>query len=310
MNFPDKGKLLNIGKGSIATLALFLTGIALPPVGAFAPLPSMYYALKSGKSVGIAVVLITTTLLAIVANPMLLLIYLAQSGLISLSIPHFLSKGWGAGRAIAFSVVVAFAFLLLVAAFFWLVQDIDPHAEVLKEISTWIPQMTAFYEKIGYKGEELQTLQQMAKETGALIARIYPAVVLTGLGVIACLNLQALRNMAARFSLTLPVGDLKKFSNPEHLIWFVIVPGFALLISNPNVTTAAMNVLVVVLALYFMQGLAVALHLFDRFVIPRYIRIIFYFLLALQPYLVVALATLGIFDLWGNFRAPKQQKNL
>jgi uncharacterized protein YybS (DUF2232 family) len=307
MNFPDKGKLLDTIKGSMATLVLSLAFIALPPVGIFAPLPAMYYALKSGKSIGIGVVLITTAILTIIADPLLVLIYLAQSGLISLTVPYFLGKGWGGGRTIAFSVVVVFAFLLLVGAFFWLVQGIDPHAAVVKEISSWIPQMTAFYEKVGYKGEELQTLQQIAKDYIAFIARIYPAIVLIGLGAIAGLNLLVLRKMAARLGQTLPVGDLKKFRNPDHLIWFVIAAGFALLLSNSFVSTAALNLLVVTLSLYFLQGLAIILHFFDRFAVSRFFRVFFYVLLAFQPYLACAAALLGIFDLWGNFRTPKQQ---
>lgn len=310
MNFPDKGKLLDTIKGSIATLALFLAFITLPPVGVFAPLPAMYYALKSGKSVGIAVVLITTALLAIIADPMLLLLYLAQSGVISLTVPYFLGKGWGAGRTIAFSVVVVFAFLLLFAAFFWLFQGIDPHAAVLKEISQWVPQMTAFYEKIGYKGEELQTLQQVAKDYVALIARIYPAIVLVGIGATAGLNLLGLRKLAVRLGQKLPIGDFKKFRNPDHLIWFVIAAGFALLLKNNDITTAALNLLVVTLSLYFLQGLAIIAHMFERFAVSRFFRVVFYVLLALQFYLTAAVAILGVFDLWGNFRNPKKQENL
>jgi hypothetical protein len=307
MNFPVKGMLLDTCKGSIATLALFLAFIVLPPVGVFAPLPAMYYTLKSGKSVGIAVVLITTALLAVIADPMFLLKYLAQSGLISLTIPYFLGKGWGGGRTIAVSVVVAFAFLLLVAAFFWLVQGIDPHAAVLKEISPWIPQMTALYEKFGYKGEELQTLQQLATDYVTLIARIYPAIALIGLGAIAGLNLLVLRKMVAKLGQTLEVGELKNFRNPDHLIWVVIAAGFSLLLKNSDISTVALNLLVVTLSLYFMQGLAITVHMFDRFSVSRFIRTTFYVLLALQPYLAVALALLGIFDLWGNFRTPKQK---
>jgi uncharacterized protein YybS (DUF2232 family) len=311
MNFPDKGKLLDTGKGSIASLALFLAYVTLPLAGflpgLFAPLPCMYYILKSGKSTGLAIVLITTALLAIIADPMVPFLYLAQSGLISLALPHFLGKGWGGARAIAFSVGVTFVSLLLAAAFFWLVRGVDPHGVILKGINSSISQTALLYEKSGLKGEELQTLQQGVKETGALIARIYPAIVLLGLGVIAGLNLLVLRRMTARLGLTLPVGDLKKFKNPDHLIWFVIAAGFTLLLKNSVISTAAMNLLVVTLSLYFLQGLAIIQHFFDRFAVSRFFRVIFYVLLALQPYLAFAAALLGIFDLWGNFRTPKQQ---
>lgn len=311
MNFPDKGKLLDTGKGSIATLALFSAYISLPLAGflpgLFAPLPGMYYILKSGKSVGFAIVLITTALLAIIADPMVPLLYLAQSGLISLALPYFLGKGWGGARAIAISAFVTFASLLLAAAFFWMVRGVDPHGAILKGISSSISQTALLYEKSGLKGEELQTLQQGVKETGALIARIYPAIALIGLLLVAGLNLLVLKRMAVRLGQTLPVGDIKKFRNPDHLIWFAISAGFALLLNNSFVSTAALNLLVVTLSLYFLQGLAIILHFLDRFAVSRFFRVIFYVLLALQPYLAFAAALLGIFDLWGNFRTPKQQ---
>jgi hypothetical protein len=128
-----------------------------------------------------------------------------------------------------------------------------------------------------------------------------------GLGAVAGFNLLMLRKMAEKFDFQLSIGELKNFRNPDNLIWFVIVPGFALLLKNADVSMAALNLLVLVLSLYFMQGLAVTVHTFERLSVSRLVRTTFYVLLALQPYLAVALALFGIFDLWGNFRTPKQK---
>jgi len=314
MNFPDKGIMLDSIKGSVATAALFLAYISLPLAGIlpglFVPLPGMYYALKSGKGVGFAIVLITMALLAIIANPMVLMLYLIQGGLISLALPHFLDKGWGGMRSIVSGVALSFFCLLLFVTSAWLLRGVDVHGMILKGINSSISQTIALYEKSGLKDEELLSLQQGMKQAGEVVGRIYPALVLVALGAIAALNLQVLRRMAERLNRPLALTELSRFRNQDHLVWFLIVPGFALLVRNTDVSTAALNVLAVILALYFVQGLAVALHLFDRFAVPRFIRITFYFLLALQPYLAVALATLRIFDLWGDFGTPKQQKNL
>jgi uncharacterized protein YybS (DUF2232 family) len=314
MNFPDKGMMLDSIKGSAATATLFLAYISLPLAGIlpglFVPLPAMYYSLKSGKAVGFAIVIATTALLAIIANPMALMLYLVQGGIISLALPHLLDKGWGGTRSIVSAVALSFIFLFLFVTSAWLLRGVDVHGMILKGINSSISQTIALYEKSGLKEEEILSLQQGMKQAGEVVGRIYPALVLVALGAIAGLNLQVLRRMAEKLNRPLSLADLSRFRNPDNLIWFVIVPGFSLLVKNSAVSTAALNILAVTLSFYFMQGMAVTLHLFDRFAIPRFIRIIFYFLLALQPYLVVALAALGIFDLWGNFRAPKQQKNL
>lgn len=314
MNFPDRGALLDVIKGSVATLVLFLAYISLPLIGIlpglFAPLPLMYYALKSGRNTGIAIFLITLAVLAFVADPSALLLFLVQSGAISLAVPHFLVKGWGAARTIAYSVAISLACILLFAAAVWFVRGVNLHGEILQGINASIAQTTLLYEKSGLKGEDLQSLQEGIRQAGALIGRIYPALVLVGLAAIAGFNMLALRKLSARRNKRIPVGDFKQFRNPEHLIWFVIVAGFALLLDNADAVTAALNVLVVVLSLYFLQGLAIIVCLFDRFTAPRLVRFILYTVLALQPYLAIAVAMLGIFDLWGNFRAPKQHENL
>jgi uncharacterized protein YybS (DUF2232 family) len=314
MKFPDKGTLLDTIKGGISTLALFLAYVSLPLVGMlpglFTPLPGMYYTLKSGKGVGVAVVLITTAVLAIIADSSALFLYLVQGGLISLALPHFLARGYGAARTISFSVAVSLACILLFAAAVWLVQGVNLHGEILKGINYSISQTSSLYEKSGLTGEDLLSLQQGMKQAGALIARVYPALVLVSLGAIAGLNLLALARLAARSNRPLPIGDFRKFRNPDQLIWVVIFAGFALLLKSADVSTAALNVLIVTLTLYSLQGLAIIAHSFERFAVPRFVRVIFYVLLALQPYLTVAVAALGIFDLWGNFRTPRQQKNL
>src|SRR6185369_14864352 len=107
---------------------------------------------------------------------------------------------------------------------------------------------------------------------------------------IAGLNLLVLARLAARLNRPLPIGDFIKFRNPDHLIWVVIIAGFALLLKSADVTTAALNVLIVTLSLYALQGLAIITHLFRRFAVPRFVRVIFYVLLALQPYLTVMVA--------------------
>lgn len=311
MNFPDKGMLLDTCKGSIATVALFLAYITLPLAGVlpgiFAPLPGMFYTLKSGKSVGIVIVLISAGSLAILANPMTLFLYLVQSGLMSLVMPYILAKGWGGARAIAFSVSASLACIMLVVLFAWLVRGIDLHGEILQGINSSISQTVKLYEKSGLKEDDLQSLRQGMEQAGAMIGRVYPALILVGLGAVAGLNLLMLRKMAEKFDFQLSIGELKYFRNPDHLIWFVIVPGFALLLKNADVSMAALNLLVLVLSLYFIQGLAVTVHTFERLSVSRLVRTIFYVLLALQPYLAVALALFGIFDLWGNFRTPKQK---
>lgn len=314
MKFPDKGSLLDLLGGSVATLALFLAYVMFPLVGMlpglFAPFPAIFYGLKRGWSTGIAIVLVVTVVLALQADIAAILLYLLQCGIISLALPVFLAKGKGGGRSIAYTVAINLGVLLLVAGFYGAIRGGDLHAQVLKGIQTSIAQTAALYEKAGVKGEELTTLREGMADAGALIGRIYPALVVVSLAVVAGLNLLLLRRVAGRLPEAPALGDFKLFRNPEQLVWVLIAAGFATLVPHRLVTTVALNMLIVTISLYFVQGLAIIGHFFARHNVPRFVRVIFYLFLALQPYLTVAVAALGIFDIWGDFRSPKQQENL
>jgi uncharacterized protein YybS (DUF2232 family) len=314
MKFPGRGSLVDLLIGSIATLALFLAYVMFPLVGMIpgilAPFPAIYYSLKRGRVIGAAIVLITTVVLVVLADFAAILLYLLQCGVISLALPGFLSSGRGGARSIAYSVAIALSVILLMAGIYGATQGGDMHAQVLKGIQSSLSQTSALYERAGVKGEDLKTLQQGMAEAGTLIGRIYPALVVVSLVLVAGVNLLILKKTSARLPLPLPVGEFIWFKNPEQLVWVLILAGFALLVQNRILTTAALNVLVVTLALYFIQGMAIISQFYTRFTVPRFVRYLFYLVLALQPYLAIMVATLGIFDLWGNFRTPKSHKNL
>lgn len=314
MKFPDKGILLDIIKGSIATLTLFLAYVTFPVAGMlpglFSPFPAIYYALKDDRATGAAIVAVSAVVMAIMGDAVFLLFFILQSGVISLVLPAFLTSGRSTARAIAWTVAVNLGAVLLLAGIYGFSHGVNPHAQALKAITTSISQVSSLYEQVGVKGDELKGLQEGMQQAGVLIGRIYPALIVVSLALIVGLNLVVLAKFAARLPRFPASGDFRRFKNPEQLVWALIAAGFALLVNNQQVATVALNVLVVTVALYFIQGMAVITHFFTRYSVPKLVRVMFYILLALQLYLVVAIAALGLFDIWGDFRSPKQQENL
>jgi uncharacterized protein YybS (DUF2232 family) len=314
MKFPDKGILLDMVKGSVATLTLFLAYVTFPLVGmvpgVLTPFPAAYYGIKSGRITGAAIVVVSATSMAIMGDVTFLLFFMLQSGVISLALPAFLLAGKGGAKSIAYTVALNLGAILVLAVIYGVTQRANPHAQVLKVINASISQVSSLYEQIGVKGDELKALQSGMQQAGALIGRVYPSLLVVSLAVVAGMNLGLLLKFSARLPALPATGDFKSFKNPEQLVWALIVAGFAMLLNNQQVSTAALNLLVVIVFLYFIQGTAIISQFFTRHAVPGFVRVIFYIFLALQPYLVVAVAALGIFDIWGDFRSPKKQENL
>lgn len=294
-------------------MALFLAYFKLPLFGMlpglFAPTAGMYYFLKSGRGVGYAIVVLSAAVLA-AYHPASAAIYLLQCGIMSVAMAEFLSRNLGGGRSIIYALAINLVVMVIAASIFSLSTGNNLHQQVVKGINASITQTAALYGKAGVGADELKTLQQSMEQAGVFIIKTYPALITVSLGFIAGINLLLLRRLAAKFSVPLFLGDFKGFRNPDQLVWVLIVAGFAMLIDNSLVTLPALNVLIIMISAYFVQGMAVMAHSFERFAVPFFVRLIFYLLLSLQPFLTVVVAALGIFDLWGNFRTPKNKQNL
>lgn len=311
--FRSKSALLDIIKGSAATIALFLAYVLLmfagPLAGIFTPFPVVYYALKSGRSVGIAIVTIAVGILAVL-NPVGALFYLFQCGVFALLLVEFLVKGKGVVKAITYTVAINLLAVLVFALIYSLWQEVDVNGLVMKGLHNAITQTETFYQKSGLKGEDLEVMRKGLEQAADFTGKTYPALLVVFLGCVAGLNLLLLKKIAYRIPRQLFFGDFAGFKNPDQLIWVLIVAGFALLMNDPLVTKTALNILIVTMSLYFLQGLSVTAYFFKRLPVPGFLRVLFYIMLVIQPYLTVAVAAFGIIDLWCNFRAPKKQKNL
>jgi uncharacterized protein YybS (DUF2232 family) len=314
MALPGRELLLDALKGSVLTLTLFLAYVTFPVVGLLpgmlAPLPAIYYFCKRGKRTGFAVLLITTAVLLLMRETAVPLLYLLQAGIIGLLLPWFYLQGKGTARAIAVPVGINFLLIVAVVVTYGFWSGTDLQAILLQGIKSSGDQAIAIYSKQGLSAEDLETLSQGIRQAGALIARIFPALLMVALGSIAAMNMAMLFRIAGKWLPNLPQPDrFQTFRNPDALVWVVIIAGFSMLLPQPDIQRAALNLLVVSAFIYFLQGLAVVLAFFQKIAVPALARFIFWLVLLFQPYLVVAIAFLGIFDIWADFRSPKE-KNL
>lgn len=306
--------LRDIFMGSAATVALFLVYVSFPLIGMLAGLisstPGIFYMLKSGRVVGYGIVFISAALLFLATDDSVLVIYLLQCAIMTAAIPEFILRRKGGARAIVYAAAVNVVVIFIGAALFSVISGIDLNAQVQKGVASSIEQTVGLYEKTGIGSEDLNSLRQGMKQAGALISKIYPALVAIGLGMVACINLFLLSKVAKRYPIPLALGAFSKYKNPDPLIWVLILAGFAMLVNVSWISMSALNCIIVLAALYSVQGMAIIRHYFVKYAVPVFVRALFYFLLAVQPFMAVAVAILGVFDLWGDFRSPKQQENL
>lgn len=301
------GKVVNadVAKGAGLTLLLLLL-----PASILAPVPGMYYHLKRGRLTGMIGSLLgflAFFALALLNGGLLPQDYLQLAAMIAIALlmPELLLRSITTDRVVALTISAA-AVVMLAGALIYAVAGINVHAEIAKEIAG---AKDAVMKLLGQQPQPDQLLTQTkerVEEMAAMQVALYPAFMVVGLFLTAGLSLLVLRAFSARLPRLPAMRGFSWFKLPDHFIWGLIGGGFGWLAGNyfslPLLVSVAQNVLVVVLFLYLVQGLAVAAHFMDRLKIGVFFRIIFYLLLLITG---VAVA-MGVFDLWGNFRAPRQ----
>ena len=301
--------------GVVGSFVLFAAYLAVPPLGIFsgvvAPFPAAYNRLIHGRASSLIVILgsatATTALFGIFAG----CLYIGMCAMIGFIMPELLLRGVSGSRALFWTTVINLGILTSGFIAYGAVSGTNLQQLISVEIADSVKQAVAIYEKAGITGEELALLKSSMATGAELIKRLYPVLVTAMLIVIAGCNLALLKKTMAKTTVTVPIGDFITFRNPDMLVWLLIAAGFSMLLPTSSVTTPALNILLVVILLYFLQGMAVVMAMIKRSSVSALVRIVLYALLIIQPYLLAVIAGIGLFDLWVDFRTPKKtQENL
>ncbi len=296
--------------GVLATLAL-LGCAGLLPLGVAAvlalPLPAAYVHMRQGAVAGGAVVLLTTCVLWGAAGHMEGMGYLMQFGFLSFLLPYFLRRGLSWDRSVGLTLAVLLAFCGLVLAGLASVEEADAGAVVGRFLQAQTEQALALGQKAQLTGAQAVQFETLVRQTAGFLHRAYPAVVAIGLGGLLLITVFGL-NLLARDDYRLPGAPFHLWKLPEMLIWWLIGAGALSLFPRGIFAAAGFNLLLVVLAAYFLQGLAIVGHFFRKKGLPPAFRTLGYILAVTYP-LQVVVTGLGVFDLWIDFRKPRKTKD-
>ncbi len=180
----------------------------------------------------------------------------------------------------------------------------NPYNHLLELLDAGFTQTFDVYrQNADIPADVLLDLDRVVGELKQLVPRILP-------GVLACMVLMTVwMNMVAGNTLLLqrtpekaPWPGYSNWRLPDQLVWLFIVALGLALFGKGGIRDAGICLLLVAGMVYFFQGLAVFIHLLERWKVPRYLRLLFYLLLIIQSYGLIMLAVLGISDVWINFR--------
>jgi uncharacterized protein YybS (DUF2232 family) len=294
-------------------VTLLLQGtVGLLPVGALAallvPLPAAYVTMRLGLWAGCLVVVGTCAVAFGMISQVAALGYLVQFGVPALLLSLLLRRGVSWVRAVALSLVVLLGIGSLSLYGMAARQQIGVTTLVESYLQGEIETALTLAKDMELPAVQAAQFETTVRNTGDLLLQVYPAAAAVGYGLLLLTTLLGLV-LAARSRYSIPGMHFDQWKVPELWIWGLILAGIGVLLADGTLAMAALNLLVVMLALYFLQGLAIVRYFFRTRRVSPLLRTLGYVLLATLNPLPVLVAGIGVFDLWIDFRKPRKAKD-
>ena len=181
--------------------------------------------------------------------------------------------------------------------------SISPWQLIEKYFTQAVELNIKLYSQLPLKPEELKAIQDSKPTVINLFTGIFPALCIITVLFTVWMNTLMGNRILFKTGIILPqLSALCEWRAPGWLVWFFIAGGALSLLAQTNIRLWGLNVFLVVSAIYLLQGLAIVSFFFQYKNIPFFFRWLGYFLIAIQQILMIAIAAIGLFDIWVDFR--------
>jgi len=307
---------LYIVLGVLAGYVLFGTfaalGFAAVAVNLLTPLPAAYVGMRCGSAAAGVTVLLTAVMIVLTGTQATALIYLIQFGIPGALLPWLLNRGMAWDKA---TVVVLWAMVAVSLVGLLTVSAVAGQSPVAlagdligKEIAQTKTAMQEIFAVADMTADQRQDVSLAIESMASFLQEAYPGIAMTVAGLMT-LGLVFLLSLFARGRYTVPGRAFQEWKAPEPLVWVLIVAGFLVVFVEGLPGTFALNLLVILLPVYFLQGLAVIDCFFRRKAFSPIFRAVGYVLVTLVNPLPLLVTGIGVFDLWADFRKPRKPKS-
>ena len=281
-------------------------------MGILSPFPLIFIYLQRGRQVGIALVALVFAVLLLLVGADRAMLFLAEYALMALVLAELIRMQLPGDRCIAGGALASGLISVVLLAALLGDQDTSFKEFFEKQIRAHLSESMEAFESMGEDKGEVAKMKVFAENAAEGFAAAYPAFLLIGSLIGAVVNYTLIRFAWMRlYGIGLFSG--RAFSDwicPENLVWCFIFSGAALFLGSGMVENAGLNVFLVMLCIYFAQGLSIVVHFLKVRNVPTFFWFVLFILIFVQPILIGLLAGLGVFDIWVDFRKIRNAEDI
>jgi uncharacterized protein YybS (DUF2232 family) len=182
-------------------------------------------------------------------------------------------------------------------------QNITPWQVVQKFVAESVEEIIRILSSQSTDNEYIDVFKNNKDYIISFFTSIFPAIIVIISIFIVWINLLMGRDILSKRGIVFPRYDvITVWKSPDFLIWIFIISGGLLFIPNEQVNFYSINIFIIACFIYSLQGFAIIGFIFRTKNVPIIFRYLFYFLIAVQQFLMIAIVAAGVFDIWIDFR--------
>ena len=300
----------------IALTSLICTlSISIPVLGFICflviPLPAVYYRIRLGTKKTVIVTFCSLIFLLFLSGGLSAdLLFVAGMLLLGFSMGEFVEKNLPVEKIIGYACGIVLLAGTFGLALYGNISNLGLVRVVSDYISKNLELTLALYVSMGMPEESIMMLSNSMEQITYVLVRILPSLCAAGLLFSAWLNLLLAKRVlrTEKYSYQAFVR-LSAWKAPDFLVWGVIGCALMLLLPGSFLKMLGLNGVVVFTIIYFFQGIAIISFYFEKKKIPVAIRVLLYGTIIIQQIFILAIAGIGFFDVWANFRQLGKNNN-
>jgi uncharacterized protein YybS (DUF2232 family) len=302
----------NISKDIISGLAIigliFTASTYLPIIGfffsLFIPLPILFYRSKLGRTTGIIVYILSIIIMIVMTGSISLdIFFFAELLLLGFVLSELFEMRLSIDKTISYACASVLITVIVILFFYSNLSNTGIYTLASEYISRNLELTMAMYESLGVPEESIHVISNSMEKIHYVLIRIIPAMLISLTLFVSWTSLLIAKPLLKAKNIFFPDFDsLKLWKAPEFMVWLFIGCGVMLILPDNSFKILGLNGLIILLTIYFFQGIAIVSFYFEKKNVPRIFRIFLYSVLALQQLVLLSVIGLGFFDMWLNFR--------
>lgn len=280
----------------------------MPLIGIFAwmflPLPVLFYRLKIGRNGGGIIMAASLALLIVfTSNIAFNTLYFGSLLITGFFLGECIEKHLTVEKIMLYTSLAVIGTCVAVLFVYSLVYTQGVEHFISTYVSRYQTLSSQLFSESAQLYPDMKVDAQMLEKASTMFVMIFPGIFVNSYLTMIWLNILVIRKLLVKKGIIVAsIENLNQWKAPDYLVLAVIALSVSVFLPIDALKLIAINCLIILMFVYFFQGIAVVSFFFQKKSAPFALRFFFYALIAIQPLFMFLVIGFGLFDTWINFR--------